>query len=90
MVQRGLLIPLAVVGSEVGKSKNTSSIMANTTTVALQVQPNQLGKRNHRSLARNFSLLPLHMSSRQGIANEIIARMIVVLINALKAAVDAR
>lgn len=65
-------------------------MMANTTTVTLHTQPNQLGKRNHRSLARNFSLLPLHMSSRQGIAKEIIAKMMVVLINALNAAVDAR
>jgi hypothetical protein len=87
---RYLLILLPVVGTEVGRSKNTSSTMANMTTVALHIQPNQLGKRNHRSVARNLSLLPLHISRKQGIAKEIIAKMIVVLINALNAAVDAR
>lgn len=87
---KDLLILDPVVGIEVGKSKKTISIMANTTTVALHAHPSQPGKRNHRSLARNFSLRPLHISSKQGMAKEIICRMMVVLIKALKAAVDAR
>ena len=88
--KKDLLILDPVVGIEVGRSKKTTSMMANTTTVALHVHPSQPGKRNHLSLARNFSLLPLHISNKQGMAKEIICKMMVVLIKALNAAVDAR
>ena len=83
-----MLVPLT--GRAVGKLKKTVSMIAKTTTIALDVHPSQLGTLNTLVLGNILSDLPRNNKIAQGTENDTIWSTMLLLTNALKAAEDAR
>lgn len=79
-----------VTGKNVGKLKKTTSMTANRTTVKLQSQPSQFGTAKARGLGSTLSSRLRSIRRKAGMANEIICRMMLLLIRALNAVVEAR